>query len=203
MKKTILFLAMIPATVMANMPDFPPVHSDNYKVDASKSKVEWYAEKVTGKHNGTVAIKSGEVSNDHGKLTGTFVMDMTSITVTDLEGGMKGKLEGHLKSEDFFSVEKNPTATFQMTSVAPLKDVKPGGPNFNVTGKLTIKGITGDISFPAMIKFDGNAMTAQGEIKIDRTKYDIRYGSKTFFTDIGDKAIYDEFTIKLDIAASK
>lgn len=91
---------------------------------------------------------------------------MTTITVTDLEGGMKGKLEGHLKSDDFFSVEKNPTATFIMTSVAPLADVKAGEPNFNVTGKLTIKGITNDVTFPAMIRFEGNTMTAKGDVKL-------------------------------------
>ncbi|OQA09750.1 MAG: hypothetical protein BWY67_01271 [Bacteroidetes bacterium ADurb.Bin397] len=201
MKKVLLMLALLPATLMATMPGQPSKHAVTYKVDAAKSKVEWYAEKVTGKHNGIVTIKSGEVNNDHGKLSGTFAIDMTSITVTDLEGGMKGKLEGHLKSDDFFSVEKNPTATFIMTSVAPLADVKAGAPNFNVTGKLTIKGITNDVTFPAMIRFEGNTMTAKGDVKIDRTKYDIRYGSKTFFSDIGDKAIYDEFTIKLDIVA--
>ncbi|MBK7969316.1 MAG: YceI family protein [Bacteroidetes bacterium] len=201
MKKTLLLLALLPATLMATMPGLPSKHAVTYKVDAAKSKVEWYAEKVTGKHNGVVTIKSGEVNNDHGKLSGTFAIDMTTITVTDLEGGMQGKLEGHLKSDDFFAVEKNPTATFIMTSVAPLADVKAGEPNFNVTGKLTIKGITNDVTFPAMIRFEGNTMTAKGDVKIDRTKYDIRYGSKTFFSDIGDKAIYDEFTIKLDIVA--
>jgi polyisoprenoid-binding protein YceI len=145
---------------------------------------------------------SGELHNNHGRFGGKFIIDMNSITVTDLTGEKKGKLEGHLKSDDFFGVKNHPTSTFEISSLAPLAGVTPGSPNFNVTGKLTIKGITNDISFPAVVRFDGPNMTATGEVKVDRSKYDVRYGSKSFFADIGDKAIYDEFVLKLDIKAS-
>ncbi len=118
---------------------------------------------------------------------------MNSLASTDLTGDKKAKLEGHLKSDDFFGVKTFPTSTFEIISLAPLSGVKAGEPNFNVTGKLTIKGKTNDISFPATIKFDGPNMTATGTVKVDRSKYDVRYGSKTFYADIGDKAIADEF----------
>ena len=201
MKKSFLLLLLLPAIAAMAVPGLILLHVENYKLDPEASKVQWFAEKVTGKHNGTVKISSGSITNDHGKIAGTVIMDMTTITNVDQEGKSKEKLEGHLKSEDFFSVTKFPTSTFEITSVTP----KPGGaadePNFEVSGNLTIKGITNPISFPAFIKFEGPKMMAAADMKIDRTKYDIRYGSKSFFKDIGDKAIRDEFILKMDIVA--
>lgn len=203
MKKPFLLLLLIPALAALAVPARVLLHVDLYDVDVKASRVEWFAEKVTGKHNGTVTLSSGVIQNNHGRLDGNFVMDMKSIAVSDLPADKKGKLEGHLKSEDFFSVEKFPTSRFEITSIAPLSDVKEGGPNFNVTGKMTIKGITNDISFPALIKFEESKMITKVELKIDRSKYDIRYGSKSFFPDIGDKAIADEFLLKIDLVAIK
>ncbi len=187
------------STVLAS----DPVHTDTYSVNAENSKVEWFAEKVTGKHNGEVQVKSGKIANNHGKLTGMVTMDMTSIIVTDLEGKYKTKLENHLKSEDFFSVEEFGTATFNITGIEPLKNASEGGENFKISGDLTIKGITNPISFPANIQFSGTGMTAKGTMVIDRSKFNVRYGSPSFFADIGDKAIYDEFKLKFDLNASK
>lgn len=201
-KKSLFLLLMIPAVAVIAIPNSGPLHVDTYKVDTSASKIEWFAAKVTGKHNGEINIKSGALHNNHGKFAGKFDMDMTSIVVSDLTGNSKDKLETHLKSDDFFSVANFPSSTFEITSIAPLSGVADGGPNFNVTGKLTIKGITNDISFPAIIKFEGSNMSAKADVVVDRSKYDVRYGSKSFFADIGDKAIYDEFTLKLDIKAS-
>ncbi|MDQ3051471.1 MAG: YceI family protein [Bacteroidota bacterium] len=203
MKKQLLLLLLIPVAAAIAVPSGLLLHVDTYKVDTAASKVEWFAEKVTGKHNGTVQLTSGDISNDHGRLGGKFVMDMKTITVVDLTGENKTKLENHLRSEDFFSVEKFPTSTFEIATVTPKTGVADGEANFNVTGKLTIKGITNDVSFPAMIKFEGNKMMAKADITIDRSKYDIRYGSKSFFADIGDKAIMDDFKLKLDIVANK
>jgi polyisoprenoid-binding protein YceI len=198
MKKNILLLSVLSLSIAFSSWK----HVDVFKVDTSKSSVEWYAEKVTGKHNGTINLKSGEISNNHGRFGGNFVMDMTSIVCKDLQGGSKTKLEGHLKSEDFFSVEKHPNASFEISSMTPLSGAKAGGPNFTIAGKMTIKGITKDISFPAVVAFAGNGMTATADVVIDRSKYDVRYGSKSFFSDIGDKAIYDEFTLKVKLVAS-
>jgi len=203
MKKPLFLLLLIPALAALAVPGRILLHVDTYVTDVSASKVEWFAEKVTGKHNGTLNLASGEVTNNHGQLGGKFVMDMKSIAVTDLPADKGSKLEGHLKSDDFFSVEKYPTSSFEITSITPSSGIVAGEPNFNVTGKLTIKGITNDITFPALIKFEGTKMTTKADVKVDRTKYDVRYGSKTFFPEIGDKAIADEFLLKVDMVANR
>ena len=128
---------------------------------------------------------------------------MKTIKNTDLSGEYQTKLENHLKSDDFFSVEKNPTAIFAISSVTALADGNKEGNNFTLAGSLTIKGITNEISFPAKINFDGNDMSAAGTATIDRSKYNVRYGSTSFFDDLGDKAIYDEFKLNFNIKASK
>ena len=200
MKKKLLLLLAIPGATVGAFASLK--HVDVFKVDAQKSTVEWYAEKVTGKHNGTIKLISGEIANNHGKFGGKFVIDMNSIVCTDLEGGSKAKMEGHLKSDDFFSVKSHPTATFEISNMTPISGAKAGSPNFNVAGKMTIKGITKDITFPASVNFSGSNMIATANVVIDRSKFDIRYGSKSFFADIGDKAIYDEFTMKLKLVGS-
>jgi polyisoprenoid-binding protein YceI len=112
------------------------------------------------------------------------------------------KLIGHLKSDDFFAVEKHPRANFKITSVAPIKGAIAGAANYTVNGNLTIKGITNPVSFPAVIAFNNNTITAKSApITLNRTKWDIRYGSKTFFENIGDKAIYDDFTVQFNLVA--
>jgi polyisoprenoid-binding protein YceI len=122
---------------------------------------------------------------------------MTSITSTD---GAGARLEGHLKADDFFGVEKFPTANFVITKVTPAA----AAGKLTVSGNLTIKGITKPISFPATLAVKGNSLSAVAKgVKVDRTKYDIRYGSKSFFDSIGDKAIDDEFTLDITLVASK
>lgn len=170
-------------------------------IDTKASKLEWFAEKVTGKHNGTVALKSGKVNITDGALTGgEFIVNMESIIVTDLEGEYKKKLEGHLKSEDFFDVENHKTSKLKLIEVKDLK----GDDQFNKTIKaeLTIKDITHEVSFPAKVKIENNKLAAYGELTIDRSKYNVRYGSASFFDNLGDKTIYDEFKVKVSIGAS-
>lgn len=165
------------------------------KVNTEKSKVEWVGKKVTGQHNGTVAVKSGEVKVEKGALAGgSFEIDMTSIEVLDLKGGSKENLTGHLKSDDFFSVEKFPGAEFAITKVD----------GSTVTGNLTIKGITHPLSFPAEIKVAKGKMEAVAKgVSVDRTHYDIRYGSGKFFQGLGDKLIDDTFTLDITLVAGK
>jgi len=173
----------------------------DFKVDKDATKVGWHAEKVTGEHDGYVNIKSGSFDIDNGMIEdGDFVIDMKSITNTDLEDeGYKAKLEGHLKSEDFFSVEKFPEAKFVVTSVKKKADMQ------HITGNLTIKGITHEISFPAKVTATNDMFTAMATIKIDRSKYNVQFRSKSFFDieALGDKLIYDEFTINLHLVAKK
>lgn len=160
-------------------------------MEIKDSKIVWKAYKVTGSHEGTIDLTSGALTFDNDKLTGgEFTVDMTSIACTDLDGGTKEKLEGHLKSDDFFSVETFPTARLAIT------DVEADGKNsYNVKADLTIKGKTNPIEFEAAIY--GNK--ANASIKIDRAKYDVRYGSTSFFDGLKNKAIYDEFDLIIDL----
>lgn len=170
------------------------------KVDTQKSILNWNGKKVTGEHSGTVKVENGSLTVDGGKLTGgTFTLDMNSIVCTDLtDPGYNAKFIGHMKSEDFFNTAKYPTSTFKITKVTPK-----GGSAYDITGDMTIKGITNAVTFPATVKTTANGIEANGKATLDRTKYDIRYGSKSFFENIGDKAIYDDFTVEMKLVASK
>jgi polyisoprenoid-binding protein YceI len=166
----------------------------SFKVDAAASSVEWYAAKVTGKHNGVVAIKSGDLVSD-GKTVkgGNIVIDMTTIKTTDLQGEWAAKLDGHLKADDFFGVEKNPTAAIKITK-------------FNaktLTGTITIKGVSQEVTFPYTLSANGNTLNATANVTLDRTKFGIKYGSKSLFADLGDKAIMDDFDLKIKLVANK
>ncbi|PIQ22197.1 MAG: lipid-binding protein [Cytophagales bacterium CG18_big_fil_WC_8_21_14_2_50_42_9] len=177
-----------------------------YKVDPAQSNVTWNGKKVTGEHNGTIKIANGAIQVDKNKVMGgTIEMDMNSIVDLDIKDQeYNQKLIGHLKSEDFFSAEKHPRATFKITSVTPIKGAAAGAPNYTVAGNLTIKGITNPVTFPAEITVNGNSVAAKSKaVTLDRTKWDIRYGSKSFFANIGDKAIMDDFTIQFNVVANK
>jgi polyisoprenoid-binding protein YceI len=158
--------------------------------------VEWVATKVTGKtHTGTVSLSEGGLQIEGNKVSGgKFTIDMNTINVTDLEGGMKTKLEGHLKNDDFFSVDKFKTANLTILSVD----------GDNIKANLTIKGITNEVTFPAKIVFGADGtVTASADINIDRTKFDIRYGSDSFFDNLGDKAIDNNIIFKVILKGKK
>ena len=179
--------------VLANV---TPGEKEVLKVDAEKSMVYWTGKKVSGEHTGTLKIKEGTVAVENGMPTAAKIdMDMNSIDCSDLEGEWKDKLIGHLKSEDFFSAEKYPVATFEVTSFTKVAG------KYTVTGKLSIKGITHEISFPADVALVSGALTASGTATIDRTQWNIRYGSGKFFEGLGDKMIYDDFEIKFELTA--
>lgn len=170
---------------------FTTIDKENKEIKTDVSQVVWKGYKVTGSHEGTIAIQSGSLIFEADKLTGgEFVIDMTTINTTDLDGEAKGQLEGHLKSEDFFGVEAHPTATLVFTNVTSS-----GKNAYTVTGDLTIKGKTNPINFT--ISIYGNKATAS--LKVDRTKYDVKYGSTSFFDGLKDKAIYDEFDLVSDL----
>ena len=174
-----------------------PPAKKTYQVNSEKSKVQWFAEKVTGTHNGTVTVSEGSFTLADGKLVGgEIVVDMNTITVLDLQGEWKGKLENHLKSDDFFSVEKFETATITITDVKTT-----GEGTYKVGANLTIKGNTNRVEFDAIIKTSGKEAIASAELVIDRSKYDVRYGSGSFFDDLGDKTIYDDFKLKVELVA--
>jgi polyisoprenoid-binding protein YceI len=174
-----------------------------FEANPAKSTLKWLAKKVTGQHDGTVAVKSGSLTVNGGELTGgNFVLDMTTIKVADIaDEGTNAKLVGHLNSDDFFSVEKHKEATFTITKVVARKGND--GSTHEITGDLTIKGITNSITFPAKVNLRSSGFIATAKFTIDRTKWDIKYGSSSFFAGIGDKAIYDDIAFDLYITSVK
>ena len=173
------------------------IYAESYTLDKKKSSVEWYATKVTGKHNGTIDIKSASFKGSKGSYEAEVLMSMNSITVLDVKDPKyNAKLTRHLKSDDFFGADKYPVSRLIITSTK-----KKAGSNYQVSGKLTIRDKTQDISFPARIDFDSTGFKAEGTLTIDRSKYDVKYGSGSFFKGLGDKLIHDEFKIKFKINA--
>lgn len=178
---------------------------ETYQLVQEQSNVNWHGTKVTGEHRGEIDVKSGELTMANNQLAGgTIVIDMGTITNTDITAEEdNAKLVGHLKSDDFFGVEKYPTATFELTSASPIENAAAGEPNYNVQGNLTIKEKTEQVSFPATVAVGEGTVNAKADVTVDRSKFDVRYGSETFFGSLGDKAISDEFTVSFDVTAKK
>lgn len=183
-----IIAALIIATVTFA---FTNIEDGKKTINAEKSSVTWKGYKVTGSHKGSINIKEGSLIFNEGKLSGgEFTIDMSSIENTDMEGEYKAKLEGHLKSDDFFGVATYPTASLVFTKIKST-----GKNSYDVTADLTIKDKTNPVTFA--ISIYGNKATAN--LKIDRTLYGVRYGSASFFDDLQDKAIYDEFDLVTDL----
>lgn len=184
-KKSFLFtlIALIATSVLS---------AQDFKVSVEKTELKWTGKKVAGQHIGHIKLKSGELTIKDGKLTkGVFVIDMTSITDDDLtDAAYNQKLVGHLKSDDFFGVEKFPDVTLTINETATFI-----GNIANVKGILTIKGKTNPISFT--VTKNGNTYTSL--ISVDRAKFDVRYGSGSFFDNLGDKVIDDIFTLDVKL----
>ncbi|KXX67428.1 YceI family protein [Flammeovirga sp. SJP92] len=176
----------------------------SYKVDTEKSFIKWTGKKITGSsHYGKLKLTSGTVAVEGNQISenSDFDIDMTTITVDDIpaDDKMNGKLKGHLENNDFFNVTEFPMASFKVSKIA--KGEKEG--MINVTGDLTIKGITNSISFPAHIMNHDGTLHAMADIAFDRTKFDIKYKSSSFFSDLGDKAIVDNIELELHLYAQK
>ncbi len=193
MKKIFLTLSIV--TGMAVFMSFDkPAKDATYTVDTERSTIDWTAKKVGGGHTGTIKITSGSLVHNGKSLTkGSFLINMASITSDN------ARVTTHLKSDDFFAAEKNPNSKFEITKVTPA-----GANRVNIAGNLTIKGITQPITFPATVKAQKNIIVAVANgIRVDRTKYDIKFRSKTFFLDIGDRAVDDEFELNINLVAKK
>ena len=162
-------------------------------IDISKSTVKWVGKKVTGSHEGNISIKEGHIHFDDNAFTGgNIVIDMSTIECTDLDGDSKQNIENHLSSDDFFGVKKYPTANLEVISAEKVKYSKN---KYRVKGILEIKNIKNDVEFEVVID---NSL-AKVELVIDRTKYDIKYGSGSFFDNLGDKMIYDDFSLSVSL----
>jgi polyisoprenoid-binding protein YceI len=188
---------MILAAVMA----FNVASAEALKLDEKSSVLNWKGTKITGaSHVGEIRLKSGSLDVEKGQIkAGSFVVDMSSMTNNDLKDSpeYQAKLLNHLKSDDFFDVQKYPESTFVIEKVVPGKAA---GESI-VSGSLTLKGKTASLSFPAKIKIENGVATAEGTLTFDRTQWDLKYGSNKFFQNLGDKVIKDDIEIALKLEA--
>jgi polyisoprenoid-binding protein YceI len=169
-------------------------------VSSEESKVVWVGKKVTGQHTGEISVAFGDLRFDGDELLGgSFEIDMKSITCSDIEDESSNqKLVGHLKSEDFFGVERYSKATFVIKEVEAKNSGK-----YHVKGDINIKGVTKSIEFPVQVTSVGSKATATATMTIDRSDYNIKYGSGSFFDGLGDKMIYDDFTLDITLVANE
>ena len=168
-------------------------NSINKDIDISKSSVKWLGEKVTGSHEGTISIKEGHLHFDNNTFTGgNIVIDMSTIDCTDLVGEPKSSIEGHLSSDDFFGIKKYPTANLEIVNAEKIKYSKN---KYKVSAILEIKSIKNNVELEVVID-NGSAIV---DLVIDRTQYNIKYGSGSFFDNLGDKMIYDDFKISVSL----
>ncbi|MBF9237814.1 YceI family protein [Hymenobacter sp. BT683] len=176
-----------------------------FKLQPQLSTLGWEGKAVTHGHNGTMNFSNGELLvKGNAIVGGTVTVDMKSMKATDIaDAESQGKFVGHMSSDDFFGVEKNPTSTFKIVSVAPIKGAAKDANNATITGDMTIKGVTQRLSFPAKVGVKDGVAAATGKMTIDRTKFGLKYGSKSFFESIGDKAIYDNFDLTFNVIAKK
>ena len=193
MKKLIL-LTFVSILIIFNIQG-----QETYKISPENSTIEWVGEKVSGAHSGYINLQNAFFLFEEKKIVGgEFNIDMNSIKCTDIENpAYAAKLEEHLKDPDFFNSSKYPTSNFKITNI--IFD----GTSYMITGNITIKEISQEITFPAKFENDGDLFHANATLKIDRTKHDIKYGSGSFFDDLGDRMIYDEFTLKIHLQGSK
>jgi polyisoprenoid-binding protein YceI len=167
--------------------------TQKFEIVSTQSNIDWVGKKVTGAHNGTIAVKGGEFILNDGKLTGgKFTIDTTTIKILDVtDPATNAQFAGHLASDDFFSIDKYPEAALEITSVSGNQ----------VEGHLTIKDITHPVSFDVAVNVNGDVLTASGKLVIDRTKYGIKFRSGNFFKDLGDTLIYNDFELNVSVTA--
>lgn len=194
MKKLAPFILLFTSTFFCNVLSA----QTSYNVDVKNSTINWNAKKVTGSgHNGTLAISEGVLVFENDKLVnGTFILNMDGIIVLDTKSK---RLLNHLKNKDFFDVKKHPTATFQITD-SEIKD----NDKTLIKGKLTLKGITQNISFLATITSEDNNLSFKSDdFTIDRTLWGIKYKSGKFFDNLKNRMINDDIKINVSLSANK
>src|ERR1700761_9483767 len=169
------------------------MENQKFKIVSTQSNIGWVGKKVTGAHNGTIAVKEGQLILKNDKLAGgIIVVDTASIAILDVtDPATNAQFAGHLASDDFFSTEKYPEATLEITSVS----------GNHVDGTLTIKGISHPVGFNAAVNINRDTLIATGKLVIDRTKYGMKFRSGNFFKDLGDTLIYNDFDLNVNVTA--
>ncbi|MEC8403462.1 MAG: YceI family protein [Bacteroidota bacterium] len=189
MKTTFKFIITITFTLIS----ISFSYSQSLNANKTESLIRWYGEELTGKtHFGNLSFKEGQIELQDGLIIGgNFVVNMTSLSVEDLSGGAKARLEGHLRSDDFFSVDKYPEATLKITQKAKVE-----GDIQKLYGELTIKGIKHAVDFSIILV---DKKTATANLTFDRSKYNVRFRSGSFFENLGDKLILDDIRMEVSL----
>ncbi len=206
--KAFLFSVLLSVSLLTSSMEVVDNHASSssqdlhqyYQIDTDSSHIIWKARRIAYGHTGVIKLKQGNLGFDGKQLTsGYFEVDMKTLEDIDLTNlSKKRQLENHLKSKDFFHVVKYPTSSFGITSAR--QSITDEG-NYEITGDLTIKGISQEIRFPAQINLSEGRLTSSAKITIDRTIFNIRYGSGSFFEDLGDKVIYDDIIFEIELVA--
>ena len=190
-KMRILFIILI-ASIASTQ-----IIARTYHVENKQSKVSWLAKKIGGEHRGTIQVAEGLITEKDGQLSGSISIDMNSIRVMDLQDPEKNaKLIGHLKSDDFFNTTAFPRATLLITGSKNL-----GKNQYQINGKLTIREKTNPVQFSAIIQILQSEFKARGKMTIDRSKFNVKFRSASFFEGLGDKLIYDDFELTFEVVA--
>lgn len=184
----------------ANATNLKSASSGSYSIDAATSSVRWSGEKITGKkHSGTISVKKGVLHMQDGQISGgEIILDMNTLTNLDLSGESKTKLENHLKSDDFFAIAKFPEASYMITSATAKSAIE-----FELTGKLTIKGITKEVKSNIVVAPNGENVNIGGGFVFDRSQFDVRYGSDKFFDNLGNDLIKNDVLLTIDLKGIK
>jgi polyisoprenoid-binding protein YceI len=171
-----------------------------FEIQKESSTVNWTGKKVLGLHTGTIDITMGSIHLDSGKINGgEIVIDMTSLTITDInDRKTHDDFKDHLWNDDFFSINAYTRSHLKIEHGELLANNE-----YTLSGHLTIKDITHPISFRAKIEILTDFLYSTGEIVIDRTLYNIRYGSGKFIDHLGDKLIHDDFVLQFKLIGLK
>lgn len=173
--------------------------TEKIEIASAQSRIDWIGRKVTGAHNGTIDVKEGSFLLTNGQVIGgQVIIDMSTLVILDVtDSATNTQFAGHLASDDFFSIEKFPTATFEIVSTKLQS-----GSQYRFEGNLTIKGITHVAGFDAIVNSSDDTINVVGKLIVDRTKYDIKFRSGNFFKDLGDTLIYNDFELDVNVIAN-
>lgn len=178
-------------------PPEEPLRNGTYEVDVGRSRIAWVGRNPGGSHDGTLRLQSGRITVKKGVIKkGVFEVDMRTIEVSDLAGDMADLLRRHLESEDFFAVAANPVAQFTVKRTVPIEGATPGTPNFEVEGELGMRGVANPIAFPATVGLRGGDLTLEAHFDIDRTRWNVNYGSGKLYARLGMHLVHDHITVQ-------
>ncbi|WP_395752336.1 YceI family protein [Prosthecobacter sp.] len=178
----------------------------HYQIDTATSLVRWTGRNLFNHHHGTLRLSGGQIEIQNGILqSARFTLDMNSIACEDLADNVfNAMLIRHLRDDDFFAVDRFPTAEFICTGATPLSACTPGTPNYTLHGTMTLRGVTKPLSFPAVIAAaDSDHLTGQAQFELDRTQFGSHYGSGKLFAFLGKHVVNDHIHLHIKLHAKR